>query len=332
MDDEDNAAGVHPGVEDGEHTFLAGHWLHVQLQRFEPTAHDKLSQTAQSRSRDHCPGGESMSQHRSNLRPDCARCAGLCCVALPFSASADFAIDKGAGQPCPHLQTDFRCGIHGQLRERGFAGCAAYDCFGAGQRLTQSLFAGQDWRANPQIAPRMFDLLPILRALHELLWYLADALTFDAARPLYRDLRRARGAVAQLAGQGPDTLASVDVRGCRRDVDVLLVRASELVRAAACGRQRGVGRDLAGRDLAGAALPGAVLVGADLRNALLIGANLRAADLRAADLREADLRGADLTGADLTDCLFLTQSQLDAARGGAATTFPPALRRPSHWS
>ena len=206
-----------------------------------------------------------MSQHRSNLRPDCAHCAGLCCVALPFSASADFAIDKAAGQPCPHLQTDFRCGIHGQLRERGFAGCAAYDCFGAGQRLTQSLFAGQDWRANPQIAQRMVDLLPIMRALHELLWYLADALTFDAARPLYRDLRRARAAVAQLAGQGPDTLASVDVRGCRRDVDVLLVRASELVRTAARGRQRGVGRDLAGRDLAGAALPGAVLAGADLR-------------------------------------------------------------------
>ncbi|MGY4928813.1 pentapeptide repeat-containing protein, partial [Streptomyces sp. 900105755] len=27
----------------------------------------------------------------ARLRGDCARCFGLCCVALPFAASADFA-------------------------------------------------------------------------------------------------------------------------------------------------------------------------------------------------------------------------------------------------
>ncbi|HZC25622.1 MAG TPA: GAF domain-containing SpoIIE family protein phosphatase, partial [Actinopolymorphaceae bacterium] len=44
-----------------------------------------------------------------DLRADCSRCAGLCCVAPSFSASADFAIDKAAGRACPHLRTDFRC-------------------------------------------------------------------------------------------------------------------------------------------------------------------------------------------------------------------------------
>jgi hypothetical protein len=58
-------------------------------------------------------------------------------VAPAFSASADFAIDKKAGQPCPNLQADFRCGVHSQLRQRGFTGCAVFDCFGAGQYVSQ---------------------------------------------------------------------------------------------------------------------------------------------------------------------------------------------------
>jgi uncharacterized protein YjbI with pentapeptide repeats len=84
-------------------------------------------------------------------------------------------------------------------------------------------------------------------------------------------------------------------------------------------------------DLAGAELPGVDLVGADLRGALLIGTNLRAADLRGADVRAADFRNSDLRGADLGGCVYLTQSQLDAARGDAATKLPPLLRRPPHW-
>ncbi|HEY0399529.1 MAG TPA: pentapeptide repeat-containing protein, partial [Acidimicrobiia bacterium] len=40
----------------------------------------------------------------------------------------------------------------------------------------------------------------------------------------------------------------------------------------------------------------------------------------------------DLGGADLTGTLFLTQLQLNAARGDGDTRLPAALRRPSHWA
>ena len=63
----------------------------------------------------------------------------------------------------------------------------------------------------------------------------------------------------------------------------------------------------------------------------MVGADLREADLRGADLTGADLRGADLRGADLTGCLFLTQSQLDAAVGDARTAVPSTLVHPAHW-
>ena len=55
---------------------------------------------------------------RLALRADCERCFGLCCVALAFAASADFAIDKDAGQPCPNLQPDYRCAIHSTMTGR----------------------------------------------------------------------------------------------------------------------------------------------------------------------------------------------------------------------
>src|SRR5438270_12612197 len=86
---------------------------------------------------------------RVELQADCDRCVGLCCVAPGFSASADFAIDKPPGDPCPNLATapgDFRCRIHERLRAEGFPGCTAYDCFGAGQHVTQVTFRGVDWR------------------------------------------------------------------------------------------------------------------------------------------------------------------------------------------
>ena len=79
-----------------------------------------------------------------DLVADCGRCAGLCCVALPFAATADFAIDKAAGVPCPNLADDFSCRIHDHLRPEGFPGCIAYDCSGAGQRVTQVVFDGRN--------------------------------------------------------------------------------------------------------------------------------------------------------------------------------------------
>ncbi|MFC7471170.1 pentapeptide repeat-containing protein [Actinomadura keratinilytica] len=87
-----------------------------------------------------------------------------------------------------------------------------------------------------------------------------------------------------------------------------------------------------GRGPGGARLRGADLRGASLRGALLIGADLRDADLRWADLIGADLRGADLSGADLRGSVYVTGTQLAAARGDAATRLPGAVRRPAHWA
>jgi len=255
------------------------------------------------------------------LQADCGRCRALCCVGPALAASADFAIDKPAARPCPNLHADDRCGIHERLRELGFAGCVAYDCFGAGQHVVQVTFAGG---AREQ---SMFAVLPVVRQLHELRWYLEEVLARLAAGPVHADAARLRDQLQREGCGRPDELLAVDVDGHRAEVGPVLRRASALVRA-----RRGTGVDLARRDLVGADLRGARLAGADLRSALLIGADLRAADLRTADLLGADLRGADLRAADLTNALFLTPSQVRSAVGDAASRVPDGLSRPAHWT
>jgi uncharacterized protein YjbI with pentapeptide repeats len=264
----------------------------------------------------------------SDLHADCERCFGLCCVAPAFSASADFAIDKAAGRPCPHLRPDSRCGIHGNLRERGFPGCTVFDCFGAGQKVAQVTFGGRDWRDAPEISAQMFDVFTVMRQLHELLWYLTEALTLTAARPAHADVTRALDETERLTFAAPELLIELDLAAHWQRVNELLVRASVLARAGVRGRKL----DRRGADLIGRNLAGGDFRGANFRGAYLIGADLSHADLRAADLIGADLRGANLRGANLADSIFLTQPQLDAAVGDAATTLSSTLRRPAHWS
>lgn len=263
----------------------------------------------------------------AELVSDCSNCFGLCCVALPFAASSDFAVDKAGGTPCRNLLADFRCGIHSQLRERGFSGCTVYDCFGAGQKVSQVTFAGRDWRGAPDIARPMFDAFPVMRQLHELLWYIDESLRIGAAAGLHDDLTRLREETAALTAADAAVLAGLDVAGHRERVNALLLETSELARAAVPGRRR----NHRGADLMGAKLAGKDLCGANLRGAWLIGADLRKADLRTADLIGADLRGADVRGADLSDALFLTQFQVNAARGDGRTRLPTVLSRPAHW-
>jgi hypothetical protein len=237
------------------------------------------------------------------LEADCTQCAALCCVGPAFAKSSDFAIDKAAGRPCPNLGGDFRCTIHDALDAKGFHGCVVYDCFGAGQRITQEMFGGRSWREEPA----MLAALPVVRQLHELMWLLTAALELDAAERLRPRLRDALDEVDRVAGSGPGVLRGADVDAYRKKINPLLQRVSELARA---GTAR---KDYRGANLIGRRMRGADLRGASFRGALLIGADLRDADLRRADFTGADLRGADLRGADLSGALFLTGAQLRSA-------------------
>lgn len=102
------------------------------------------------------------------LEADCGRCFSLCCLAPAFDASEDFAADKPARTPCPHLD-GHRCGIHTDLIPRGYRGCVAYTCHGAGQAVSERLLGGQSWLDDPALVDVAADAFMRLRVLHELL-------------------------------------------------------------------------------------------------------------------------------------------------------------------
>lgn len=272
------------------------------------------------------------------LAADCATCAGLCCVALAFARSADFPFDKSAGEPCANLDDGNRCTIHPHLRERGYKGCTVFDCFGAGQRVTQHTFGGGDWRDDPATREGMFTVFPIVRQLHELLWYLDEALRMPAATELRPALREAQQATERASDGAPEHILALDVDALRAPAAALLREAARLTRNAGPRADASVPLRVRrsqlrpGADLMGADLCGADLRGAELRGALLIAADLRETNLARAELLGADLRDARVHGADLSAALYLNQVQLNAATGDTRTRLPHRLTRPTHWA
>lgn len=230
-----------------------------------------------------------------SLTIDCARCKGFCCIELYFSKADGFPMDKPAGKPCRHLTSAHRCDIHSDLEKRGLKGCMAYDCFGAGQRAAAT---GEDFQR--------------LYRLHQMLWYLTCA----ASAPGIGKLAPQIGALIQESG-GVEDLDEYQDR-----VNALLKQ----VIAKTCVKGPPKRIDMAGKDFKKADLSGM-----DLTFTLLMAANLTGCAFDRASLLGADLRDADLSGADLSGSLFLTQAQVNGARGDGRTKLPARLARPDLW-
>ncbi|GAA4823521.1 pentapeptide repeat-containing protein [Tomitella cavernea] len=262
---------------------------------------------------------------RRDLRADCRRCRGLCCTLLGFTRSADFAVDKPAGTPCRNLAPDHSCRIHDSLHGHGYAGCAAFDCFGAGQAVSESA-AHRGGQADPR---RMADQFAAARRAREMLWHLREAstLTYDPDTA-----ERIDGLAVVIARLAASAAHPTEVEPLRPDVRALLADVSAEVRVRYNATGEPVGADLApGADLAGRDLTRDRLCGADLSGALLIAADLRRQDCTGVDLLGADLRAAQLHGADLSRALYFTASQVGAALGDARTLLPPDIPAPAHW-
>ncbi|MGZ5404944.1 MAG: pentapeptide repeat-containing protein [Nocardioides sp.] len=251
------------------------------------------------------------------LVADCGSCFGLCCVLLPFRREGGFGIDKDSGEPCHHLDASDGCGIHDSLHTSGWPGCAAFDCFGAGQQVSNVTYGGMSWRENDNLG-EMAAVLSVMRQLHEMLAHLGEV----ARRAPEAEPAEQWDTIIALTHADPVTLLTADLDEIRASVSEVLREATNRLHGAAHPMPA---------DLAGADLRDRSLVRTDLRGALLIGSDLRGTDLARADLLGADLRGADVRGAQLAETWFLTQSQLNSTRGDDATTLPPGLNRPAHW-
>lgn len=274
--------------------------------------------------------------YREELKVDCEKCFGLCCIALYFSASEGFPTNKDAGKPCINLESGFTCSVHKKLRSKGLKGCTAYDCFGAGQKVAQVTFNGYNWKRFPEYANRMFEAFLIMKQLHEMLWYLAQALLLQTDYNIKEKISSLIDEIEDLTFLDIDSILALDIVVHRTKVNIFLKDTSEMVRTKVCNRKNSYLKNKnfnsRKKDFFGKDLRKTNLIGADFRGACLIASNLRNVDLSGADFIGADLRDADLSGANLTNSIFLTQGQINTAKGDSHTNLPMMLVRPSYWS
>lgn len=272
---------------------------------------------------------------RNDLVADCSRCFGLCCTALHIVQSSDFPMNKPANTPCANLRADYRCNIHTQLRDEGFKGCTVFDCLGAGQVISQITFNNISWKENPASKDLMFRVFPIMDQIHEMIAYTAEALSYNVTGTLSTKLSEKLTDLQNLTTWSAEKLLAFDLVNYRFSLNELLTEASNSIRENMIAeftstkkledlnraRVNWMGKKLNGKDLRAIDFRGAFLIAADMRNT----------DLRAASFIGADLRDADFSGANLSTSMFLTQMQMNSAKGDLKTVLPFYIKHPAHW-
>lgn len=258
----------------------------------------------------------------------CEACCGLCCVALYFSKTEGFPEDKQAGVPCRNLLPDYRCRIHAELSGHGLKGCMAYDCFGAGQLVTSHLKERPDWKhPSPEQAETVFRAYLTVMQVHQVLWYLTAASTLLVSIPDTEQINGLLAEGAKLAGRPLEELPYLDVDAYRDRANRLLKAISLKARSTAPTRNAPV----TGKNFLGKNMRKKALAGTDFSMALMIASDLEGADLAGANFLGADLRDANLKNTDLSQALFLTQIQINAAKGNQNTRLPAYLHQPISW-
>lgn len=270
-----------------------------------------------------------------SLKINCKNCFGFCCTALYFSKCDGFPNDKEAGKPCINLEESFKCKVHSTLRKKGLKGCTTYDCFGAGQKVAQSTYRGISWKVNPESATEMFDVFLIMKQLHEMLWYLSEALRLQENLDVKNKINNTIIEIVEISNLDSKSLMNLDLIVYRSKVNKLLLETSKSIRNKyKKGKPSTINskRVIAGRlNLIGADLKKKNLSGEDLSSSLLIAANLSGLDLSGVDFLGADLRDTNLTGANLSKSIYLTQLQVNSAKGDISTKLPISLTIPEHW-
>ena len=89
--------------------------------------------------------------------------------------------------------------------------CAEFSCSGAGQKVTQVIFPGADWRTDPDQAAQIFATFFIVKELHELIWALTKLAVLCPDAELCARIHAKASELEQITFQGEDMLNAVDV-------------------------------------------------------------------------------------------------------------------------
>lgn len=260
------------------------------------------------------------------FKSECSKCSGLCCTALFFSKLDGFPENKVAGKPCINLQKDYKCRIHKNLEKNNMRGCIGYDCFGAGQKVIQHIYNGHGLYETPDKAQEIFDVFIVMFQLCQIGYFLAEAMTIKGAEAIRKDLEKLYKENRLMCEKSPEEILSADMDKYRDRVNVYLKKASSLMKD-----HHGFNNKKCPRDFMGKNYKNKDITGFDLSTKLLIAADFQNCDFSGVNLLGADTRDTNFSGGDLREAVFLTQGQINAARGDRNTRLPQHLSYPVTW-
>lgn len=260
---------------------------------------------------------------------NCEKCCGLCCVALFFSKSDGFPKDKESGVVCDNLQTDYECKKHSKLTQLGLKGCLAYDCFGAGQCITARLNTLPNWHSahTSKEHEEIFQSFCIIMRIQQTLWYLSQCLCLRTSQSEKEQAKSLLHEGSTLIDKPFEVLENLHPQPFYKKANEYLKHIWELQKSNHPNMSNQSIKNYMGKQF-----QNKNLIGRDFSMALLIAANLEQASLYGANLLGADMRDTNICNTDLSQCLFLTQMQINTAKGNHNTILPPFLHKPKHWN
>ena len=261
-----------------------------------------------------------------SLKSDCTKCSGLCCTALFFSKIDGFPENKQAGKACFNLQENFQCKIHEELEKRKMKGCIGYDCFGAGQQVTQSVYFGQTWQNSPGQAKEIFEVYIAMFKLYQIRYFLLESLAIIPAKMLRNNIKLLIEENEIICNSKPQDIMIFDIEKYRNRANIFLKQVCSLLQKSLnCENKKCpsnfLEKNFENKDFRGL----------DLSTKLLIAANFNNCVFDGTIFLGADVRNADFSNADLRDAVFLSQAQINSAKGNRNTKLPQYLDYPFTW-
>lgn len=260
------------------------------------------------------------------LKIDCSKCSGLCCTALFFSKIDGFPENKVAGKPCIKLKNDYYCKIHNELEKRNMKGCMSYDCFGAGQHVTQCIYKGETWQTSKEHSQEIFDVFIITFQLYQIRYFLEESILVISAKELRNDIEKLINEDETICNSTPQNIINFDIKSYRNRVNSILKQVSASILKCFKNSANGkltdfLGRSFKKRDMSGL----------DLSMKLLIATNFDSCKFDGTIFLGADTRDTNFSNADLREAVFLTQGQINSAKGNRSTKLPNHLDYSVTW-
>lgn len=255
---------------------------------------------------------------------DCSKCSGLCCTALFFSKMDGFPENKVAGKPCIKLKNDYYCKIHNELEKRNMRGCIGYDYFGAGQHVTQAIYKGETWKTSKENAQEIFDVFIIVFQLYQIRYFLEESLLVSSAKDLGGNIQKLINENENICNATPQSIINFDIEGYRNRVNIILKQVSASI-------QKGFKNNNKPTDFLGRSFKKRDMSGIDLSMKLLIATNFDSCRFDGTIFLGADTRDTNFSNANLREAVFLTQGQINAAKGNRNTKLPNHLDYPTTW-